>query len=119
MRTSITLARKHGQKQFVLVSDLSVSITEQADDLREILCAGGVHKEYAEVQLWDSTHGCQRVVKLHSPAEKKADEERIARENALQAEAGKPKAKGKVAPKSEAKTEESAEKKADEAKTDL
>lgn len=125
MRTSIILTRKHGATKFALAADPTVSITEQTDGIRELLAGGNVHPEFAEVQIWDSTHGLQRTLKFHSPAEKKADDERIARENKAQADAlakaekKDEKKSAKVQPKKEAepKAEAPAEKKADEPTT--
>lgn len=121
MRTQIILARKHGQTKFVLTADPSVAINDQTEGIRELLCAGGVHEEFAELQVWDSTHGLQRTLKFHSPAEKKADDERIARENKAQQDSidemdeAKKKKREKASKKEAAKPEAPAEKKADDA----
>lgn len=120
MRTQIILARKHGQTKFTLAADPSVAINDQTEGVRELLCAGNVHEEFAELQVWDSTNGLQRTLKFHSPAEKQAEDERIARENKAQAEAqaeaAKPRDKGQPKQKpGKAKPEAPAEKQAEEA----
>lgn len=85
MRTAIILARKHGAKNFTMVSGPEVGVVEQRNGFKEFL-RGDSHPEFAEVQLWESDGGIQKNGKRPSPAElterKAAEDQRLAAEQA-------------------------------------
>ena len=106
MRTSILLARKHGETEFVLLAGPETPLHEQREMLSGLLVANKVHDDFSEVQYWESDDGCQRILKFEPTKVFEARQAKIKADHAAYEESQKRKGKGKAAPaKSEQKDE--------------
>lgn len=66
MRTSILLARKHGETAFTLLAGPETPIAEQRQVMHGLMIVSGVHDDFAEVQHWetDCPNAIQRILKF-------------------------------------------------------
>jgi hypothetical protein len=64
MRTGITLARKHGSKNFEIVAGTDIPIHQQIADAKKLSTPERVHPKFAELQIWTSDSGITKHLKF-------------------------------------------------------
>lgn len=69
MRTAITVAKRHGESKWITVASPETPITTQLAEVKKL---AGIreHKEFSDVEVWDSDSGRRKRLQFAKPVPK-------------------------------------------------